>query len=116
MGDPRANLITNGERRQARTEAEDRQRLGDPRPQAQGRDGRPSETRSAGQETLNGLLSSRFHQLAEHHAAVVAPVVAPDPFVEVALKPLLRDGMMRSAYAGLEQAEEALDGLRVRGA
>src|SRR5207253_9573855 len=38
-------------------------------------------------------------------------VVAPRPLVQVALEPLVRDGVMRATDARLEQAEEAVDGL-----
>src|SRR5215218_1449353 len=42
---------------------------------------------------------------------VLAAVVAPRPLVQVALQPLVRDGVMSATDACLEQAEEPVDGL-----
>src|SRR3954471_12339587 len=53
----RANLITD-DREATRAEADHSQGLGDSRPEAQGRDGRPAEARSAGQEALTALAPS----------------------------------------------------------
>src|SRR5439155_1531957 len=39
--------------------------------------------------------------------------VAPRPLVQVALEPLVRHGVMSATDASFEQAEEAVDGLRV---
>src|SRR6266567_380184 len=49
-------------------------------------------------------------------SARTEPGIGASNFLRVLQEPLLRDGVVRSAYAGLEEAKEALDGLRVRGA
>src|SRR5438034_9711303 len=101
------------DRRQARAEAAHPEGLGDSRAEAQGRDGRTAEARSARQEALVRPAHGLRDEVMEHRTAVVAPVVAPSPFVQVTLKPLVRDGMVSTAHAGFEQAEEPVDGLCV---
>jgi hypothetical protein len=49
----------------------------------------------------------------EHGCAGIAALVAPHVFVDVALQPLLRDGVVDAPDAVLEQTKEPLDGLRV---
>jgi hypothetical protein len=57
---------------------------------------------SALDRPVHGLVQ----EVAEHRRLGLAAVVAPRPLVQVALKPLVRDGVVRSAHAGLEQAKE----------
>src|SRR5439155_20328972 len=46
------------------------------------------------EEALDRSLSGGFDQVAEHRVPVLTAVVAPRPLVQVALKPLVRDGVM----------------------
>ena len=109
----RANLITDG-RQAARAETDYAERLRDPGAQAQGTHGRLSQDRRASQEkVLDRPLSGGFDQIAEHPVPVLATVIAPCPLVQVTLQPLVRDGVVRATDTRLEQAEEAVDGLRV---
>src|SRR5438132_4200146 len=108
----RANLSTNG-RQAARAQTDYAEGIGDSGPQTPGRHGGAAEARSAGQEALDRSRSRRPDQLAEHWHVRVPAVVAPRPFVQVTLQPLVRDGVMRASHAGLEQPEEAVDGLRM---
>src|SRR4051794_39764174 len=100
-------------RQGARAEADYAQRLGDPRPETSGSHGRAEEARPARQEALDRLRSRRPDQLAEHRRLRVSAVVAPRPLVQVALQPLVRDGVMSATDACLEQPEEPVDGLRM---
>src|SRR5438128_436664 len=102
------------ERLNTRAEAENGKGTRDPHPKAQGTHGRlPQDRWCSGQEALNRPFSGSFDQVTEHHVPVLAAVVAPRPLVQVALKPLMRDGVMRSAHTRLEQTEEPVDGLRM---
>src|SRR6266511_5899075 len=72
------------------------------------------EDQDGSKRTLHGLGSPSngfIEQFLEHAPVGVAAVVAPRPFVQVALQPLVRDGVMRSPNARLEQAKEPVDGL-----
>src|SRR5581483_78369 len=70
-------------------------------------------TRPAKKPSTGVLLMALREEVIEHRRDGIAAVVAPHPLVQVALEPLGRDRVMRSAHAGLEQAEEALHGLCV---
>src|SRR4051794_2557162 len=96
----------------ARAEAAHAEGLGDPRAEAQGSHGLVPQDRQrrAEEEALDARPRRRVDQVAVHPVAVLAAVVAPRPLVQVALQPLVRDRVMRSAHARLEQAEEAFDG------
>src|SRR5258708_2382929 len=113
----RANLITNGEARatagRRRANTDHAEGVGDPRAETEGSHGRVPQDRPRAQEALNGPLSSGFDQVAEHPVPVLTAVVAPRPLVQVALKPFVRDGVMRATDATFEQAEEPVDGLRM---
>jgi hypothetical protein len=75
-------------------DAKDPQGLGDSRPQAQGCSERSTEACSAREEVLDRRLSGCLDQLAEHRRLGRAAVVAPRPLVQVALEPLVRDGVV----------------------
>src|SRR5437899_433251 len=110
-----ANLIT--DERRAATADQDAahvEGLGDPRTDARlGLPGVQEDRREAAERPLSGPNSGGFDQVAEHPVAVLAAVVAPRPFVQVALKPLVRDGVMSATDTRLEQAEEPVNGLRM---
>ena len=78
--------------------------------EAQGRGRRLAEDRSARKEVLDRRLSGCLDQLAEHRRLGLAAVVTPRPLVDVALKPLVRDGVMSARQPGFEVAEEAQSG------
>ena len=104
----RANLITD-DRQATRAEAENAEGLGDPCAEAQGTHGRLSQDRRRTQEALDRSFSGGFDEVAEHHVPVLAAVVAPRPLVQVALQPLVRDGVMCATNATFEQPEEPVD-------
>src|SRR5947209_8418658 len=109
----RANLNTDGRQdaRAAGTYAADAEGIGDSRAEASGRAGRAQKAHPARPQAL---VPGRFgEQGVEHRCVGVAPVVPPDVLVDVALEPLLRDGVVGAADAVLEQAEKPFDGLRV---
>jgi len=64
--------------------------------------------------TALGRCSRVVEQAAEHRVVIVAMVPLPDPLVQVTAKPVRRDRVVHTAHVGLEVAEEALDGIRVR--
>ena len=91
-----ANLSTDG-RRQARADAAHAEGLGDSRAYARVdlrgvQEGRPARQ----EEALDLPFSGGFDHVAEHRVAVLAAVVAPRPLVQVALQPLVRDGVLRA--------------------
>src|SRR6266545_1424683 len=112
MTESRANLITS-DRQATRAETENAQGLGDPRAEAQGSHGRFPQDRQAPEEALDGSTNGFREQFVEHAPARVPAVVAPHVLVDVALEPLLRDGVVDAADAIFEQTEEPLNGLRV---
>jgi len=101
------------DREAARAKADHAEGLGDPGAEAQGSHGRVQEDHPAGQEALAHGLNGFADQVTEHLVSVLAAVIAPRPLVQVALEPLVRDGVVSAAHPGLEQAEEAFDGLGV---
>jgi hypothetical protein len=62
---------------------------------------------------LADATSRRVQQIAKQRVLALAAVVAPRPLVQVALKPLVRDRVVRSPHARLEQTEEAVNRLRM---
>jgi hypothetical protein len=76
--------------------------------------GIPEDRWKAAKGPLSDPQSGGCDEVAEHLGSVLTSVVAPRPLVQVALKPLVRDGVVSATHPTLEQAEEAVDGLRVR--
>ncbi len=62
---------------------------------------------------LDRSFGGGFDEVAEHQVPVLASVVAPRPLVQVALQPLVLDGVMSATDAGFEQAEEPVNRLCV---
>ena len=75
-------------------EAEDAQRARDPRPQAEGRDGRPAEARSACQEALDGL-----HETSRERSRWGGELVPPAGF-EPATTPTTSRALYPLSYGG----------------